>query len=157
MNNKGFSYIEMVCALIVITIIVAIIIHLLHPKFIYAKESTFINQANALVKAAINKYTSDSNETDTIYPDDIYKHNLDNDEFIGRVCYNIKSLKGKYIEKLSSKYQGSIEICTLNTCKHKTKIWLSNDKYFISGATDSVSKKDLTKHVLGINRCGYTY
>ncbi|MBR5663036.1 MAG: hypothetical protein IKX00_05295 [Bacilli bacterium] len=157
MNNKGFNRIEMVCSILVISIIVAVIIHLLHPKFIYAKESTFIGQANNIIKAAINKYTSDSNESDEIYPDDVYNELNISDKFVGRVCYNIKSLKGKYLEKLDSSYQGSIEICTLSDCKEKTKIWLSNDKYFLSGAEGNVSKKDLAKHVLGINHCGYTY
>jgi prepilin-type N-terminal cleavage/methylation domain-containing protein len=157
MNKKGFSYVEMVCAIFIISIIVAILIHLIHPKFLYAKESTFINQANSLIKAAISKYTSDSADVEEIYPDDIYKHHKENDEYLGRVCYNISSLKDKYVEKLSNDYQGSIEICTLSTCEYKTRIWLSNNKYFIAGAKDNVTKNDLTKHVLGINRCGYTY
>ena len=157
MSKKGFSHIEMVCSILVITIIVVIIIHLIHPKFLYAKESTFIGQANNIVKAAINKYTADSNDSDDVYPDDIYDHLGITDEHLGRICYNIKSLKGKYIEKLDKSFQGSVEICTLSTCKEKTKIWLSNDKYFLAGAEGNVTKNDLSKHVLGINRCGYTY
>lgn len=157
MNKKGFSHIEMACSILVISIVVAVIIHLVHPKFLYAKESTFINQANNIVKAAINKYTSDSNDAEDIYPDDIYNHLENDDEHIGKICYNIKSLKGKYVEKLDDSFQGSVEICTLSSCKEKTKIWLSNDKFFLDGVEGSVTKKNLSKHVLGINRCGYTY
>ena len=157
MNKKGFSHIEMVCSILVISIVVAIIIHLIHPKFLYAKETTFINQANNIVNAAINKYTSDSNDVEDIYPDDIYNHLGIEDEHIGKICYNIKSLKGKYVKKLDDSFQGSVEICTLSSCKEKTKIWLSNDKFFLDGVEGSVTKKNLSKHVLGINRCGYTY
>lgn len=157
MNKKGFSHIEMACSILVISIVVAVIIHLVHPKFLYAKESTFINQANNIVKAAINKYTSDSNDAEDIYPDDIYNHLGNDDEHIGKICYNIKSLKGKYVEKLDDSFQGSVEICTLSSCKEKTKIWLSNDKFFLDGVEGLVTKKNLSKHVLGINRCGYTY
>ena len=38
-----------------------------------------------------------------------------------------------------------------------TKVWLSNDKYYIDGVADNVKKSDLTNNVLGINRCGTTY
>ena len=157
MNKKGFTYIEMVCVLIVITVIVSVLIHLIHPKFLYAKESSFINEANNIVKAAINKYTADTNDVEDLYPGDIYHHKKNNDEYFGKVCYNIKSLEGKYLKKLSDSLQGSVEICTLSSCKNKTKIWLSNDKFYLAGAEGNVSKNDLTKHVLGINRCGVTY
>ena len=157
MNKNGFSHVEMVCSILVIAIVVDIIIHLIHPKFLYAKESTFIGQANSIIKAAINKYTNDSNDTEDIYPDDVYSKLGLSSEYVGRVCYNLSSLKGKYVEKLDKTLQGSVEICTLSSCKEKTKIWLSNDKFFLNGAEGTITKKNLTNHVLGINRCGYTY
>ena len=154
MNKKGFSYVEMVCALIVIVALVCVSLYFIHPKFLYAKESTFLSQANNIVKAAINKYTTDSQNDDDKLPDDIFPHSKKDDEYFGRVCYNIKSLKGKYVEKLDKSFQGSVEICTLSSCKYKTKLWLSNDKFYIDGASDNITKKDLTKDVLGINHCG---
>lgn len=154
MNNRGFSYVEMVCAIIVIVILVCVSLYFIHPKFLYARENTFLSQANNIVKAAINKYTNDSQEDSDIYPDDLYPHDIVNDEYRGRVCYSLKSLKGKYIEKIDDSFQGSVEICTSSNCKYKTKIWLSNDKFFIDGAQDNVTKKQLVKHVLGINHCG---
>lgn len=157
MKNKGFTYIEMVCALAVIVLLVSFTLYFIHPKFSWAKKNTFINQANNIVKAAINKYTSDANDDDEGIPDDVFIHNQINDEYFGRVCYSLKSLKGKYIDKLDKSFQGSVEICNLSTCGYKTKIWLSNDKYYLDGASDSISKKDLSGNVLGINRCGVTY
>lgn len=154
MNNKGFSYVEMVCAIIIIVVLVSISLYFIHPKFLFAKESTFLTQANNITKAAINKYTNDGQEDIDVYPDDIYPHYKENDEYVGRVCYSLKSLKGKYIEKIDDSFQGSVEICTASSCKYKTKLWLSNDKYFVDGAEDNVTKKQLAKHVLGINHCG---
>lgn len=157
MNNKGLSYIEMVCAIAIIAVLIMIFLIFVKPKLSSAKKDTFINQANTIVKAAINKYTSESNDDEDIYPDDIYLHNKENDLYLGKVCYTLKSLKGKYLEKLDSSFQGSIEICTLSTCKYHTKLWLSNDEYYVDGVKDEITKHDLTKNVLGINRCGITY
>ena len=157
MNNKGLSYIEMVCSLIIIVILVCLTLWFVKPKLLKSKKSAFINQANTIAKAAITKYTNDNNDDEDGYPDDIYYHTKDNDEYFGRVCYSLKSLKGKYVKKIDDKFQGSVEICTLSSCEYKTKVWLSNDKYYIDGVADNVKKSDLTNNVLGINRCGTTY
>ena len=157
MNKKGLTYVEMVCSLIIIVILVTITLWFIKPKLFTSKKSTFINQANNIVKAAISKYTNDGNDDEEGYPDDLYPHKKNNDEYFGRVCYSLKSLKGKYVKKISDSFQGSVEICSLSTCSYKTKIWLSNDKYYIDGVEDNVEKSNLTNRVLGINRCGITY
>ena len=154
MNKKGFTYIEMVCVLAVITVLVVITLYFLHPKFSYAKRTTFLNQANTITKAAINKYTNDSSDADDEYPDDVYKHTDVNDPHLGKICYSLSSLKDKYLKKLGDSYQGSVEICTLTNCEYKTKLWLSNDEYYIDGVIDHIDKKDLTNKVFGINHCG---
>jgi len=154
MNNKGFTFVEMVASLAVITVVIFVIMLIISPKFIHTKKNTFINQANNLVKAAINKYTNDSNDDDDIYPDDIYEHSKTNDEHFGKICYNIDSLKEKYVKKIDDRFQGSIEICTLSSCEYKTKIWLSNDEFYLNGEEGNVKKSSLTTHVLGISRCG---
>jgi hypothetical protein len=143
----------MVASVAVITVVIFVIMLIISPKFFHTKKNTFVNQANNLVKAAINKYTNDSNEDDG-YPDDIYEHSKSNDEHFGKICYNINSLKGKYVKKIDDSYQGSIEICTLSSCEYKTKIWLSNDEFYINGHEGNVKKSSLTTHVLGISRCG---
>lgn len=157
MNKHGFTYVEMVCALIVITILVSVSLYFIHPKFSYAKKKSFINQANIVVNAAINKYTSDSSDDDDGYPDDLYEHNELDDKYFGKVCYSLKSLKDKYLKKIDSKYQGSVEICYLSTCSYKTKLWLSNDEYYVDGVKGEISRKNLTSNVLGINHCGNIY
>ena len=157
MKSNAFTYIEMVAALTVIVILVSITLYFVHPNLSYAKKTTFIDQANGIIKAAINKYTADSQDDDAGYPDDIYVHGIKDDKFEGRVCYNLKSLKGKYVNKLNDKFQGSIEICTSSKCDYKTKLWLSNDEYYIDGVKDNVHKKDLSNHVFGINHCGNIY
>lgn len=157
MNKKGLTYIEMVCSLIIIVILVCITLFFLKPKLFYAKRNTFITQANNIVKAAVNKYTNDGNDDDNGYPDDIYVHTSNNDKYFGRVCYNLNSLKGKYLKKIDDSFQGSVEICNLSSCKYKTKIWLSNDEYYLNGVEDNVKKRDLTDRVIGINRCGNIY
>lgn len=157
MKNNAFSYVEMVCALIVITGLVTLSLYFLRPKFSKAKKDTFINQANTIAKAAISKYIADSNDDESIYPDDLYNHETGNDEYFGKVCYSLESLKDKYLKKVVDEYQGSVEVCTLSTCDYKTKIWLSNDEYYLDGIKDNVNRKDLTKSVFGINHCGNIY
>ena len=157
MRNNAFTYIEMVAALTVIVVLVSITLYFVHPNLSYAQKTTFINQANNIVKAAINKYTEDSQDEDDGYPDDIYVHDKKDDKFEGRVCYNLKSLKSKYINKLSDRFQGSIEICTSSKCDYKTRLWLSNDEYYIDGVKDSIHRNNLSNHVFGINHCGNNY
>lgn len=153
-NNLGFTYIEMVVALIIITVLVCVSIYFIKPNLSWASKNTFIDQANNISKAAITKFTNDGMEDDDGYPDDIYKHDYYNDSYKGRVCYNLSSLRDKYIKKLDKNYQGSVEVCYGSDCTYKTKIWLSNDKFYVDGITDNVTKKTLSDHVFGINRCG---
>lgn len=152
--KNGFTYLEMVVSVAIITILAIVVTLLIKPHVSKAKDSTFIDDANTIVNAAISKYANDEMESDDGYPDDIYIHDKNNDEFVGRVCYSLKSLK---LKNINDNYQGSVEICTASHCDYKTRIWLSNDKYYIDGAKDEIKKKDFKNHVLGINRCGINF
>ena len=75
-------------------------------------------------------------------------------KYLGRVCYNLSSLKDKYVKRLSDKYDGSIEVCYSSKCMYRTKIWLTNGHFNLNGARDVVIMSDLKDSPKMIHNCG---
>jgi len=151
---NGYTLTELVAVIVILVIAISMTIAAVLPQLIRAKKESFIDEANNISKSAINKFTNEGIAFDD--EDDVYDHNenIDEDEYIGRVCYNLDSLKNKYIKRLDSKYKGSVEVCYSSRCLYRTKIWLTNGKYYLDGARDVVIMSDLLDDTEKLYNCG---
>ena len=152
MKNKGYTLTELVCVIVILAIAVTLTLSAIVPQMLRARKTSFIDEANAISKAAINKYTTE--EVHSNKSDDVYIHDDNDDKYLGRVCYNLSSLKDKYVKRLSDKYDGSIEVCYSSKCMYRTKIWLTNGHFNLNGARDVVIMSDLKDSPKMIHNCG---
>lgn len=148
--KKGYTITELASVLVVLTIIICITLAAVSPQIKRAKKESFINEANNIKNTAITKYTTEIINDEDL--DDLYDH--DDEAYDGKVCYNLMDLNNKYIKRLGKDYKGSIEICYASTCKYRTKIWLTNGKFYLNEARDTVIMSDIEKKAKHIEKCG---
>lgn len=148
--KRAYTITEFVAALVILVIIVCLALTAIRPQIKRAKKESFVNEANKIIKIAVNKYTSEIINDESV--DDLYNH--DNDDFKGKVCYNISDLKGKYLKKLKKSYKGSIEICYSSSCLYNSRIWLTNGKYYINGSMEPVIIGDVENKIRNVESCG---
>lgn len=153
MKNNGYTLTELVSVIVILAIAVTMTLAAIVPQMKRARRMSFIDEANAISKAAINKYTTEGIHTEN--EDDVYVHDEFNDEHLGKVCYNLDSIKNKYIKRLSDKYKGSVEVCYSSKCMYRTKIWLTNGHFELEAARDTVIMSDLKDNVEKLHNCGY--
>ena len=153
MNKNGYTLTELVAVIVILVIAISLTIASVLPQMIRAKKESFVDEANNIAQAAINKYTNEDVSDDDL--DDLYNHDdEENDIYIGRVCYSLESLKNKYVKRLSDDYVGSVEICYSSNCLYRTKVWLTNGKYYLDGARDTVIISDILDDAQKLNNCG---
>ena len=148
--KKGYTIIELASVLVVLTIVICITLAAISPQIKRAKKESFINEANNIANTAITKYASEIINDDEL--DDLYDH--EDEKYDGKVCYNLQSLNKKYLKRLGNDYKGSIEICYASTCKYRTKIWLTNGKFYLNASRDTVIMSDIEKKAKNIEKCG---
>lgn len=146
-NSKGFTLVELLAVIIVLTVVILIALRAVIPQMEKGRRKAFTDEANTIGKAAINKYTADLQREDG--SDDLF-----NGEEVNSVCYDFDTLKDTYIKKYDDSYKGSIEVCTSGKCGYMTKLWLTNGEYYISGSIDPITTFDISLTKINISNCG---
>ena len=139
-NKKGFTLVELLSVMILLIIIVSMVTLNYMPSFENGKKKSLVDEAFVISEGGLNKYSDDRLEK-------VFTADLFNSKNANKRCYSIKSLFGKYVSKSNKNYHGSLEICTGDTCTYKTKIWLSDGEYYLTGkiVDDTLSADDMTK------------
>ena len=151
-NKKGFTLIELLSVLILLVVIVTIAMLNFMPTFEDSKKRALLDEAHVFSQGVMNKY-NDDRLSKTYYSDVFASRNAE------KKCYTIKSLFDRYVQKDNNKkYEGSIEVCTSNSCTYKTKLWLTNGDYYLNGVIvdedldlDSIDDEKYTEY---FNSCG---
>ncbi len=123
-NKKGFTLVELLCVIVILSVIVLIATNAVVPMADSAKKQVLAMEANSLVKAAQTLYIQESSSSSKCYSyDEIIDSGL--------------------IEKNDEAYTGSISIEVGEDGNYTYKIWLSNGQYMINGVTPDVTSDDV--------------
>ena len=123
-NKKGFTLVELLCVIVILSVIVLIATNAVVPMADSAKKQVLAMEANSLVKAAQTLYIQESSSSSKCYSyDEIIDWGL--------------------IEKNDEAYTGSISIEVGEDGNYTYKIWLSNGQYMINGVTPDVTSDDV--------------
>ena len=138
-KNKGFTLVELLAVVVILVIIMTITIVTVNKQMDKASRNTFIADVNAFIKGAQQKYSNDKSLN--AIGEDLFHNTVDD-----KVCYSIdQQLTGKYVEKVGSKYTGSVEICYGESCTYSYKIWATDGEHFIDGETTVNNKNQIKK------------
>lgn len=124
LNKKGFTLVELLSVIVILSVIVLIATNAVVPMADSAKKQVLAMEANSLVKAAQTLYIQDSSTSSTCY------------------TYN-EIIDSGLIEKDDDAYTGSISIEVDSDGNYSYKIWLSNGQYRINGVTPDVTSDDV--------------
>lgn len=123
-NKKGFTLVELLSVIVILSVIVLIATNAVVPMADSAKKQVLALEANTFVKAAQTLYLRENNATNK--------------------CYTYEEvLKSGLIEKNDENYTGSILIEVDEDGKYTYKVWLSNGKYMIDGVSPDVTSDDV--------------
>ena len=124
LNKKGFTLVELLSVIVILSVIVLIATNAVVPMADSAKKQVLAMEANTLVKAAQTLYVQNSSSTSA--------------------CYSYDELiNSGLIEKDDENYTGSISIEVGENGNYSYKIWLSNGQYMVNGATPDVTSDDV--------------
>ena len=124
LNKKGFTLVELLSVIVILSVIVLIATNAVVPMADSAKKQVLAMEANTLVKAAQTLYVQNSSSSSA--------------------CYSYDELiDSGLIEKDDESYTGSISIEVDSEGKYTYKIWLSNGQYMINGITPDVTSDDV--------------
>ena len=124
LNKKGFTLVELLSVIVILSVIVLIATNAVVPMADSAKKQVLAMEANTLVKAAQTLYVQNSSSSSA--------------------CYSYDELiDSGLIEKDDESYTGSISIKVDSEGKYTYKIWLSNGQYMINGITPDVTSDDV--------------
>lgn len=124
LNKKGFTLVELLSVIVILSVIVLIATNAVVPMADSAKKQVLAMEANTLVKAAQTLYVQNSSSSSA--------------------CYTYDELMNSgLIEKDDDSYTGSISIEVDGNGKYTYKIWLSNGQYMINGITPDVTSDDV--------------
>ncbi len=124
LNKKGFTLVELLSVIVILSVIVLIATNAVVPMADSAKKQVLAMEANSLVKAAQTLYIQENSTNSKCYTyDEIIESGL--------------------IEKNDDSYTGSISIEVGEDGNYSYKIWLSNGQYTINGVTPDVTSDDV--------------
>ena len=140
MNNKktkGFTLVELIAVIVILITVMLIALTVTNKQMEKARENAFLADANAYIKGAQEKYTSDRS-TGKI------KEDLFHNTIPGKVCYSIEDqLNTTYVEKDVTAYTGSVEVCFGADCDYHYKIWITDGERFIEGLSNVSKRSDI--------------
>ena len=113
LNRKGFTLIELLAVIAILAILMLIASSSVTSIIANSSRKAFVIDAQSIVENAKIAYT-----------DSLLNGTNTGTHF----CMSLDYLKGKYVDKINSSYQGSVEI---NVATYK--IWLSNGKFQVEG------------------------
>ena len=138
-NKKGFTLVELLAVVIILIIIMTIAITTVNKQMEKTRKNAFVADVNIFIKAAQQKYSSD--RSNHAAGEDLFHNAIE-----GKVCYSIdQQLIGKYAEKTSESYTGSVEVCYGEECEYAIKVWATDGEHYVDGATYFRDKKDIKK------------
>lgn len=138
-NKKGFTLVELLAVVIILIIIMTIAITTVNKQMEKTRKNAFIADVNIFIKAAQQKYSSD--RSNHAAGEDLFHNAIE-----GKVCYSIdQQLIGKYADKTSESYTGSVEVCYGEECEYAIKVWATDGEHYVDGATYLRDKKDIKK------------
>lgn len=124
LNKKGFTLVELLSVIVILSVVVLIATNAVVPMMGSARKDVFAGEANTFLKTAKAMYV--------------------NEKASGNKCYTYEEvINSGLIDKNDESYQGSFLIEEKNG-HYSYKIWLSNGKNLIDGATPDVSREDVS-------------
>ncbi len=125
-NKKGFTLVELLAVVIILIIIMTIAITTVNKQMEKTRKNAFVADVNIFIKAAQQKYSSD--RSNHAAGEDLFHNAIE-----GKVCYSIdQQLIGKYADKTSESYTGSVEVCYGEECEYAIKVWATDTAEFES-------------------------
>ncbi len=136
MNKKGFTLVELLSVIVILSVIVLIATNAVVPMADSAKKQVLAMEANTLVTAAQTLYVQDGASSSKCYTYD-------------------ELISSGLIEKEDESYTGSISIEIGENGNYSYKIWLSNGQYMINGVSPDVTSDDVEASADGASTtCG---
>ena len=146
MNKKGFTLVELLAVTILLIIVAVITIVNILPTAEKNKLKSFVNEALTISDGAKNLYLD--NRLNQDYSTDSFRGTSFQNRSDGkdRACIAYYNLIPVYVNKLSKKYNGSVEVCYGINCEYDKKIWLTDgENYIIAKVADgNLSTDDVT-------------
>ena len=124
LNKKGFTLVELLSVIVILSVIVLIATNAVVPMADSARKQVLAMEANTLVKAAQTLYVQNNSGNSACY------------------SYN-ELINSGLIEKDDENYTGSISIEVGEDGNYTYKIWLSNGQYMINGVSPDVTSDDV--------------
>ena len=123
-NKKGFTLVELLSVIVILSVIVLIATNAVVPMADSARKQVLAMEANTLVTAAQTLYVQNNAS--------------------GSACYTYDELiNSGLIEKDDESYTGSISIEVDGSGNYSYKIWLSNGQYIVNGVSPDVTSDNV--------------
>lgn len=116
-NRKGFTLIELLAVIAIMAVLMLIASSSVTSIIANSSRKAFVIDAQSIVENAKIAYT-----------DSLLNGTNTGTHF----CMSLDYLKGKYVDKINSTYQGSVEINVTGGVA-TYRIWLSNGKFQLEG------------------------
>ncbi len=124
LNKKGFTLVELLSVIVILSVIVLIATNAVVPMADSARKQVLALEANTLVTAAQTLYVQNSS--------------YDSE------CFSYEELiSAGLIEKEDDSYTGSISIDRNENGGYSYKIWLSNGQYIINGLAPDITSDEV--------------
>ena len=124
LNKKGFTLVELLSVIVILSVIVLIATNAVVPMADSAKKQVLAMEANSLVKAAQTLFIQENSSTSK--------------------CYTYEEIiNSGLIEKNDDAYTGSISIEVGEDGNYSYRIWLSNGQYMINGISPDITSDDV--------------
>lgn len=126
MNKKGFTLVELLSVIVILSVVVLIATNAVIPMMSSAKKQVLATEANTILGIAKNLYASDGAS--------------------GSKCYSYQDIlnSGK-LDKADEDYNGSFYISSQGNGSYDIKVWLSNGTNLIDGKTPDISSEDVVE------------
>lgn len=134
MNKKGFTLVELLAVIVILAVIILVAMNAVLPAMEESRKGTFKTEVEVYAKAAGTYYTTNLGAGDSTLT-------------AAGGCVSIDKLHGKYVEKNSDDYSGSVKI-EISGGKTTYKVWLSNKVYQVSGKTLAEVENDPTTNIV---------
>ena len=135
LNKKGFTLVELLAVIVVLAVIMLLAVNAVVPQMNKARKNAFVTEAERVITAASAYYQSailtgvPTGDTSTATA--------------AGGCIKVAELKGDWLEKNQTDFDGSVKIEINSTTNVATyTIWLSNGQYAIEGKAGDDIKED---------------
>jgi len=123
LNKKGFTLVELLSVIVILSVVVLIATNAVVPMMSKAKKQVLATEANKFMGAAKSLYVNDGRT--------------------GTKCYSYEDvINSNLVEKNDESYTGSFLI-EENNGKYLYRIWLSNGTNLIDGKSPDVTADDV--------------